>query len=162
MPISLSKKLIPPNSQTVCIDVTRTDIEYDEALSERRGYLKIEMGDPSLLPQDGDSLLHLLFFLIYTADGRQLLVDNNPLKLAPELARSRLKDALHQRFPTLGADRLDIVIDAHFAADAWLAAHGASDSAGQQQQQALYSQKLCAILGALHDDALSHEFSMLW
>ncbi len=149
------------------IAIARTEIDYDPTLGGNVGFLKIAGGTPPLKPPNGDTLLHLLFFLIYTQDGWNLLQANKPTSAAtPEQARANLKAALLQLFPTIDTNRpdsvLDPVIDAHFAADQYVAAVAAKDSAGQAQYQAVYSQKLLAILGELHDDAMAHEFSMLW
>lgn len=151
----------------VPIEIARTAIDYDSTLSGNAGYLKIASGTPPLKPPNGDTLLHLLFFLIYTQDGLDLLRASGPTSAAtPELAKANLKAALLQLFPTIEDDRpdsvLDPVIDAHFAADWYVEAVKAKDSAGQAEYQALYSQKLLAILGELHDDAMAHEFSMIW
>lgn len=151
----------------VPIEIARTAIDYDPTLAGGVGYLKISNGTPPLKPPNGDTLLHLLFFLIYTKEGSDLLGANGPTSAAtPELAKANLKAALLQLFPTIEDGRpdsvLDPVIDAHFAADRYVEAVKAKDSAGQAEYQALYSQKLLAILGELHDDAMAHEFSMLW
>jgi hypothetical protein len=154
----MEKKL----QQSLTIDVSKTSIEYDEELSNHPQFYKIDMGEPPMEPPNGDTLLHLLVFLIYTAEGRQLLADNPPSDLTPDPARAKLKAALKLKFPTLGDSRLDPVVDAHFAADNYVSAYEAKDPAKQQEHEAIYSQKLLAILGALHDDAMGHEFSMGW
>lgn len=150
----------------VSIEIARTEIDYDPDLAESKGFLRISNGTPALTPPNGDTLLHLLFFLIYTKEGWDLLRANGPTSAAtPELAKANLKAALLRLFPTIDRDRpslLDQVIDAHFAADWYVEAVNAKDSDGQAEYQALYSQKLLAILGELHDDAMAHEFSMLW
>lgn len=149
------------------IEIARTAIAYDPKLVEDKGYLKISNGVPPLRSPNGDTLLHLLFFLIYTQEGWDLLRANGPTSAAtPALAKANLKAALLRLFPTIETNRpdsvLDPVIDAHFAADWYVEAVKAKDPAGQAEYQALYSQKLLAILGELHDDAMAHEFSMLW
>lgn len=149
------------------IEITRTQIDYDPTLAGNAGYLKIANGTPPLKAPNGDTLLHLLFFLIYTKEGSALLSANGPTSAAtPELAKANLKAALLQLFPTIENGRpdsvLDPVIDAHFAADWYVAAVKAKDSGRQAEYQLQYSQKLLAILGELHDDAMAHEFSMLW
>jgi hypothetical protein len=151
----------------VPIEVDRTDIEYDAELAKNKGYLKISDGTPQLQPPHGDTLLHLLFFLIYTKEGADLLKKYRPTTTAtPALAKANLKAALLQLFPTIEDGRpdsvLDPVIDAHFAADWYVHAVNAKNATDQAAYQALYSLKLLAILGELHDDAMAHEFSMLW
>jgi hypothetical protein len=151
--------------KVVQIQIARTEIDYDPRLAEAKGYLKISNGAPALRPNNGDTLLHLLFFLIYTQDGFDLLRANGPTSAAtPEQAKANLKAALLRRFPTIDAQRpvLDPVIEAHFAADGYVAAVRDNNTKEQDEYRAEYSQKLLAILGELHDDAMAHEFSMLW
>lgn len=149
------------------IAVNRTEIEYDPTLAPTKGYLAIASGAPPLKPPHGDTLLHLLFFLIYTQEGGALLRANGPTSAATvDQAKDNLKAALLRRFPTIDSGRpdsvLDPVIDAHFAADWYVDAVKAGSVGDQAQYQKMYEQKLLAILGELHDDAMAHEFSMLW
>lgn len=159
-----------PEPRQLTINAEKASISYDPNLSKVAGCLEIENGTPPLVPPHGDTLLHLLFFLIYTAEGRKLLLDNSLANgpsdwgapAEPALVRARLKAGLQQRFPALPEDRLNVVIDAHFAADRYISAIEANDAAARQQHEGIYEQKLLAILGALHDDAMGHEFSMIW
>ena len=158
---------IHPRTTTATIRIARTTIEYDDDLAAHAGGYTIAPGTPPIVPPNGSTLLHLLFFLIYTAEGGQLLKDHGPGSAAtPDLARANLKAALLAQFPTLtDANRpglLDAVIDAHFAADWYVEALEDGDVGAQHAQQAVYAQKLLAILGELHDDAMAHEFSMRW
>jgi hypothetical protein len=146
------------------IEVAKQDIEYIEELSEDSGFLSIGDGDPNIVEPHGDTLLHLLFFLIHTSDGRTLLGANRPQDdqaATADQARGTLKAAFKGKFKTIPDDRLDVVIDAHFAADRYVKAleSGHGDKLVQRQ---IYEQKVIAILGALHDDAMGHEFSMVW
>jgi hypothetical protein len=161
-----AEAMIKPKT-AVPIEIARTAIAYDPTLVGDKGYLTISDGTPPLRPPNGDTLLHLLFFLIYTQEGLDLLQANGPTSAAtPAQAKANLKAALLGRFPTIDSDRpesvLDPVIDAHFAADWYVEAVKTKDPVGQAEYQALYAQKLLAILGELHDDAMAHEFSMLW
>jgi hypothetical protein len=151
----------------VQIRVARTEITYDAKLAEDKGYLRISDDTPRLKPPNGDTLLHLLFFLIYTQEGFDLLRANGPTTAAtPAQAKANLKAQLLLRFPTIEAGRpdsvLDPVIEAHFAADQYVEAVNQDDGKAQDEYREAYSQKLLAILGELHDDAMAHEFSMLW
>jgi hypothetical protein len=162
----VSKAMIKPKTP-VQIKIARTEISYDSELAEAKGYLRISDGTPRLKPPNGDTLLHLLFFLIYTQDGFDLLRANGPTTAAtPAQAKANLKAQLLLRYPTIETGRsdsvLDPVIEAHFAADQYVAAVNQSDSKAQAEYREAYSQKLLAILGELHDDAMAHEFSMLW
>jgi len=166
-PAKAKVRLEMPRTRIEPIAVNRTEIDYDPTLAATRGYLAIASGTPPLRPPHGDTLLHLLFFLIYTQEGGELLRANGPTSAAtPEQAKDNLKAALLRRFPTIDSGRpdsvLDPVIDAHFAADWYVGAVKAKSLGNQAAYQAMYAQKLLAILGELHDDAMAHEFSMLW
>jgi hypothetical protein len=152
------------SSQHVTIDITRTDIEYDASVDHQVQYVDTNV---SLVKSPhGDTLLHLLAYLIYTAEGRTLLKKNRPSgwqgSLTPDQLRGRIKAALVLKFPTIADDVIAVVIDLHFAADGYVAASNAHDDTREKEQEGIYVQKLLAILGALHDDALGHEFSMAW
>jgi hypothetical protein len=156
-----------PQITTATITIKRTAIEYDDQLARTAGGYTIAPGTTPIVPPNGDALLHLLFFAIFSSEGQRLFKANGPESAAtPDLARASFKAELLARFPTLtDANRpglLDAVIDAHFAADWYVKAYASGDATGMLAQQQAYSQKLLAILGELHDDALAHEFSMLW
>lgn len=156
-----------PQIAAATIPIKRTAIEYDDQLAKTAGGYTIAPGTAPIVPPNGDTLLHLMFFAIFSSEGHQLFKANGPeSKATPDLAKTSLKAELLARFPTLtDANRpglLDAVIDAHFAADWYVGAYESGDAAGKLAQQKAYSQKLLAILGELHDDALAHEFSMLW
>lgn len=167
MTSSLTKKVFDSGLQPVTIEVTKTDIEYDEARAQQTGYLRIESGEPPMSSRDSSSVLHLLFYLVYTKEGRELLLDNAfdrdaTMALAPGSTRARLKDALRAGFPDLDDDRLEIALDAHFAAGEYAAAFEKGDRVTMQRQQDIYKQRLIAMLGALYDDSMSRDFSFVW
>jgi hypothetical protein len=148
---------------SVPIQITLNSIEYVDGLAEGAGYLSISPGNPDIKSPNGDTLLHLLFFLIYTQRGAQILSANKPGgSVTSDMARANLRAALLIEFPKIDPVRLTSVIEAHIAADGYVSALESGDTAGQAVQQALYSQNLLAILGELHDDAMAHEFSMRW
>jgi hypothetical protein len=163
----MAMKTRPQIATTATITIKRTAIEYDDQLAKTAGGYTIAPGTPPIVPPNGDTLLHLVFFAIFSSEGQRLFEANGPeSKATPDLAKASLKAELLARFPTLtDANRpglLDTVIDAHFAADWYVEAYESGDTARKLAQQQAYSQKLLAILGELHDDALAHEFSMLW
>ena len=148
----LSKKVDPRVEEV--IEVKKTSIEYDDTLADRVALHNV-CRDVIATP-DGDGLLHVVYFVIYTDRGRKLLLANTG---AVPGARTTLTAALRKEFPALSDDRLDMVIDAHFAADQYISAVG---DVAKQQAQRLYEQKVLAILGALRDDAMGHDFSLVW
>lgn len=148
------------------IDVARTSIEFNRTLNATAGHFKV-VPDSTIEPEDGQTLLHLVFFLTYTREGRQLLRDNRPLRpkgppLTAAQAGERLRVALRRSFPKLKDDVLDLVIETHLAADAFAALPNTATAAEREPREAAYSQRIMAVLGALHDDAMAHEFSMNW
>jgi hypothetical protein len=159
---SSSKQMRLPTQESPDGDlaITKTSIEYDPWLSQRSGLLAIVDGSPPLVAPHGDTLLRVLFFLVYTGDGRKLLADSTLAD--PDQTRDALRNALSKLFPDLARDRLEAVIEAHIAGTAYVAAHRAHDGDGKLRWEAAYSQRLLAIMAALHDDAMGHEFSMIW
>jgi len=167
MSSSAKKKKLFSGPLPVTIKVTKTDIEYEEGRAEKTGYLTIGPGDPAMSSSDAASILHLLFYLVYTQEGRSLLLDNAfdrdaTNNLPPGTTRARLKAALRARFPELEDARLEIALDAHFAAGEYAAADKQGDHVTMQRQQDIYKQKLTATLGALYDDSMSRDFSFVW
>jgi hypothetical protein len=158
---------IPPEPG-LTIPVTRTDIRYDRDYANSTGWLKIVPDGAATKPDGsatdplGDTVLHLLSYLIYTREGHDLLMDNPYDRdvtqgLEPESTRKRLLEALMRRFPTLAPRVIVLTIEAHFAAGQYV-----SDQVNAAQAQDIYKQRLVAILGALHDDLMSCDFSKAW
>jgi hypothetical protein len=142
-------------------------IDYEEGRAERVGYLKIEPGTPSMVSPDSDTVLRLLFFLTYTEEGRSLLLEytfdrDQRDQLVPGKTRQELKAELQKHFPSLDNARLEITLDAHFAAGAYVAAFKTSAHDQLLPLQDLYKQKLAAMLGALYDDSMGRDFSCIW
>jgi hypothetical protein len=156
-----------PSSPGVSIEVTKTAIEYEAGRSERVGYLRIEPGEPPMISPDSDTVLHLLFYLTYTQKGRWLLLEytfdrDAKEQLPPGATRATLKTKLREKFPSLDDDRLEIALDAHFAAGAYVAALKNNEPSTMPSLQEIYKQKLAAMLGALYDDSMGRDFSCIW
>jgi len=152
--------------QEVTIEVTMTSIAYEEGRSERVGYLKIEPGEPPMTSPDRDTVLRLLFYLTYTKEGRSLLLEytfdrDEKDGLPTGRTREMLKAELRSEFPLLDDDRLEIALDAHFAAGAYVAAVKTAPGKTLPLQE-IYKQKLAAMLGALYDDSMGRDFSCIW
>jgi hypothetical protein len=155
--IEVTETDIPPGPPPVTIEVTKTGIEYDQWQARNTGYLTSRAGHPPMNDRDASSVLHLMFYLVYTKDGRSLLLKHG----APD-NRASLKVALQAKFPDLKDERLEIALDAHFAAGAYAAAYKNGDLVNMPRQQEIYRQRLIAMLGALYDDAMSRDFSFVW
>ena len=150
----------------VRIAVTMEDIRYDEDVLEEAGFLKMEPDDPELKSSDGGTVLRLLYYLVYTKEGRLRLLKYKFDRDAEEglrtgETRTTLKGLLQKRFPDLEDERLEIALDAHFAASEYVTVVG-KDNVRANELQAIYRQKLAAMLGALYDDSMGRDFSCIW
>jgi hypothetical protein len=137
------------------INITVPGIAYTD---KEVGFMTMGDGGPAL-GSDGGTVLRLLFYLTYTSEGRTLLLNN---AVENDATRATLKGALEKKFPALQSDRLQIAIDAHFAAGAYVAALENNEPDKMGQMQEIYRQRLLAILGALYDDAMGRDFSCVW
>lgn len=154
-------------SVPVTIEVTATRIDFDQWRSAQVGYLMIDAGVPEMKSPDSDTVLRLLFFLTYTKAGRDLLMeytyDRDDVEgLQSGATRAQLKAELKKEFPSLSDERLEIALDAHFAAGAYAAAFRKKTYDKLPPLQEIYKQKLAAILGALYDDSMGRDFSCVW
>src|SRR5882672_7621545 len=69
-------KTRPQIARTATITIKRTAIEYDDQLAKTAGGYTIAPGTPPIVPPNGDTLLHLLFFAIFSSEGQQLFKAN--------------------------------------------------------------------------------------
>jgi hypothetical protein len=138
------------------IKVTMPDIVYRD---QEAGFLHIDEDDLEPLSPCGGTVLRLLCYLTYTRHGRKLLLDN---PIESEATRATITAALRTKFPTLDDARIKIALDAHFAAGAYVAALKPPDPVEMARRQVVYQQRLLAMLGALYDDAMGHDFSCVW
>jgi hypothetical protein len=82
--------------------------------------------------------------------------------LWPGATRAALKAELQKEFPSLSNDRLEIALDAHFAAGAYANAFRNKAYDKLPPLQDIYKEKLAAMLGALYDDSMGRDFSCVW
>ena len=139
-----------------CIKVTMPGIDYRD---QDAGFLEIDEDALEPLSPCGGTVLRLLCYLTYTRHGRKLLLDN---RVDNPAARNTITTELQARFRALDAVQIEIALAAHFAAGAYVAALEKSDPAQMAIQQEIYRRNLLAILGALYDDAMGHDFSCVW
>jgi hypothetical protein len=142
---------------------------YDPALNQNAGFDVLTPGAQPL-GADGKTLLRLLYWLTYTADGRQFLRANitfGPNAVAEPQIRANLT-AQFAAFNVVNAVILEAMIQTHLAADRWIEANqqvvagDASKVAVRDTQELIYKQNLSVVTWWLWQDALNHEFSMLW
>jgi hypothetical protein len=151
---------------SVPIEVTMLDIKYEEDVLDEAGFLKMEADDPELQSSVGGSVIRLLYYVVYTKEGRNHLLnytyDRDAKKSLPQgTTRATLKGVLEKRFPYLEDERLEIALDAHFAASEYVNVVG-NDNARADVLQSIYREKLAAMLGALYDDSMGRDFSCIW
>jgi hypothetical protein len=142
-------------------------ISYDPTLNTRAGYVDIK--DPAgslapLLPRDRQTLLFLLFKLMYTFEGRQFMRDNN-------VVDGKLTDQKQQNLIAYFAENgvtdnavQNALINAHIAAQDWADAYnaGATRDDDRQAAEKVYLQNMAFVTWSLWEDAKAHEFSMGW
>jgi hypothetical protein len=141
------------------------EISYDPSLNNDAGYIEINKlsGEP-LRDRDGQTLLYLLFWLLYTKDGRDLMRNNKPVNGVLDDVKRRV---LTDKFASYGVIRPDLqsaLIEAHIAAENWAQAFktGPSKDDDRARAEKVYLQKMAFITWCLWEDAKGHEFSMGW
>jgi hypothetical protein len=154
---------------TKTITVGQDQIAYDANVNTTRGFFKdreADLGPPAFrrAPSmaDGNRLLHILFFLVYTQEGRKLLDDNRTFRPEPEI-RANVKGEIQKLFGgQIPDDVLEAIVKAHIAGDKYVNAKIANNQTDMTAQSTAYSEQLCLLLGKLHDDAMVYEFSCGW
>lgn len=152
---------------TISYDPTKNS--KDETTQDRAaGYLEIQQGEPPLQELDKKTLLHLLFWLVHTKEGVGFLEANKPGPEGPgdAVARENLRKVFVERFGILNQVLQDALIDGHFAATQWVEANSRMPhpkaAAAREEAEKVYQQKISFVLWMLWEDAMGHEFSMLW
>lgn len=144
-------------------------IEWTSTLNGDAGFFVPTDHAQKLSPSDKNTLLHLIWSLTYTEEGRKLLKENRPKKPAagvpgvtPDLAAKNLRKWIQANIPIPNATVVDAIISAHLAADAWIDAHGRDDFVERDRQEKIYQQNIAVVTWMLWEDAMAHEFSMNW
>jgi hypothetical protein len=144
----------------------RSDIHYDPSLNGEAGYVEISdpQGEQPLRERDRQTLLYVLFQILYTKPGRDLMRDNKPIKGQFDEAK---KETLRRAFQEMGITDLKVresIIDAHEAAQNWADAFkaGAKQNNVLEYNEKIYLQQMAFITWSLWEDAKGHEFSMGW
>jgi hypothetical protein len=141
------------------------EINYDPSLNATAGYLTItdDKDNPITFPND-KRLLVLLFKLLYTFEGREMMRNNKPLKgvLAPANEKN-----LRDYFSKNGVTDLAVqnaLVNAHVAAQKWADDFKAGPAYDQDRMDSekVYLQNMSFITWSLLEDAKGHEYSMGW
>jgi hypothetical protein len=153
----------------------KTEIEFDAKVERETGFLKVA-NDPASAPrkEPAQSLLRLLFHFTYTKEGRKFLADNRPTNrrgsgpieqiiAANKEAMRPLVETEFRKFAIsddskISDEVITALVEAHFAADLFL--RGPELEKVQWQEE--YRTHLETIMTALHNDAMSKEFSINW
>ena len=120
-----------------------------------------------------NGLLHLVYYFLYTVDGRAFLHDlipgqpptSNPQ--GPANTDASVVAQLKTKFAAFGVDAAvhDALIGAHFAGFALVAAHtkaGGPDIPERDKQEAIYKQNLAAVSWALWEEGSGPLFPLGW
>jgi len=158
-----------------------TNISYDPSKREKLptgerkiGYLTIGDGqapvkepNPPLEARDRKSLLNLLFWLVNTREGNDFLEAHVPPSTGSGTAiRESMRTEFINKFGILNVTLQDALIDGHFAATRWIQANkdmpSASAATAREENERVYQQKMSFVMWWLWEDAMGHDFSMLW
>lgn len=140
-------------------------IVYDEEISKRPGRIGLAPND--MQEDDQNTLLHLLFAVIYTPQGRAFLAANSPPAGATpeqiEAIRQGMKQKISADYGIHEPVLVDALIDGHFAADAYVKAFKENaPGTTLELHDRVYQQKMSFVMWRLWEDFLGHEFSMIW
>jgi hypothetical protein len=139
-----------------------SQINYDETLHDRAG--KVELTNDTLA-EEGKTLLRLMYWALYTAEGRKLLDGHKNIDPKTGSLTSQDRDVLIAAFAARGVTNqplCDAIIDAHVAATLWVAARTQGNEEAQKQAEFVYLQKMSFVTWCLFEDFKSNEFSLLW
>jgi hypothetical protein len=148
-----------------------SQIIYDPTLNLAAGYVGLQLpaadaaDGPPLRPQDGKTLLALLFTLLYTKPGRDLMRNNKPVNgQLSDAQRQTLLDAFSNLGGVTSPDLQNALVDAHIAADTWATSFKSdpTNDGARATVEKVYLQKMAFITWCLWEDAKGHEFSMGW
>jgi hypothetical protein len=141
----------------------KSEISYDPTLGAQAGGVIIDK--TKLRPQDGKTLLFMLFTLLYTEAGRAFLDANVP-SATGQLAPANRQNIVNycNDFGVTGPDLQNAIVDAHVAGHLWKLAYdkGQPGDIDRQNQEKVYLQKMSFIMWSVWEDAKGHEFSLLW
>ncbi len=136
---------------------------------EKFGSERIRQGNPELPEEHRKTLLHLLFRLVYTNEGREKHLPWPP-KLAVQAEREHLEKVFRDEYGIDDAELRAALIDGHQAASRYVGPTltkgsdklNAQDRAQMEEAEKEYIRNLDIIMGRLKQDALSRDFSLLW
>jgi len=138
-------------------------INYDPNINLTAGTFVISQGSKPVSSADGNTLLNLLFWLTYTAEGRQFIKDNRlGGQFTEDQIRSNFAAKLAQNFGLTDEGLLGAITNAHLAADRYITARASLSRTDMDTQDKVYQQNLSFIMWTLWENALAHEFSMNW
>jgi hypothetical protein len=119
-----------------------------------------------------NGLLHLVYHLLYTVEGRKFMHDLIPgeppkSKAGPVNTEASVRAELKAKFLTFGVDASvhEALIGAHLAGFAWIAAHtvaGGPNILERDKQEAIYKQNLAAVSWALWEQGSGELFPLGW
>ena len=164
-----------------------SEIHYIPGLNTTENYLKIEQdeGPGTVTALDGTktegntrpanvkanrddkTLLHLVFWLTHTRDGRNFFREHS-LEQGSEGLKQGAKEALIKKFNELGVtdERIQsAIVQSHIAAlnyDRAFLGNKPNRAAEMERWEKIYLQHSAFITWCLWEDAKGHEFSMLW
>jgi|GEM_PF-3055808 len=126
---------------------------------------EVTQGKNGLDPTHGKTLLNLLWNLLHTRKGADMLHNNKPSSGGNNVQQRANLKAYFADFGVTNPSLQDALIDAHFAATQWVEHTKALPSVNvvaREQQEQIYLQKMSHVMWMLWEDAKGDDFSMAW
>jgi hypothetical protein len=142
-------------------------IIYDPTRAEGAGYYDfIEDRDKPPASKDKKRLLNLLWWLVYTREGRTFMHETREPYLTDQAVRDALRDRFAKQFGIIDEALQNALIEGHIAAVRWLIADKQMPNAKAQvdrdTQEKIYQHYMGFVMWSLWEDAMNVEFSALW
>ena len=142
-------------------------IIYDPSRATAAGYYDFtpdQRQPPSA--KDKKRLLNLLWWLVYTRDGRGFMHATREPDLSAQEVRAALRSKFSEEFGIIDEALLNALIEGHIAAVRWLIANKRMPDASAQleldTQERIYQHYMGFVMWSLWEDSMNVEFSALW
>lgn len=109
-------------------------------------------------------LLHLVYYLMYTAEGRNFLREQRPSDTTPVRTADDVRSAIQKKCTEYGVSgqAVDAMIGAHFAGIGWVEAYGNNNVPERNKQEAVFKQNLALISWLLWEEGSGPLFPLPW
>jgi hypothetical protein len=142
-------------------------IIYDPSRANGAGYY--DFTEDRVQPpasKDKKRLLNLLWWLVYTREGRTFMHETREPQMTEQVVRDTLRERFSRQFGIIDEALLNALIEGHIAAVRWLIADHRMPAPQAQldrdTQERIYQHYMGFVMWSLWEDAMNVEFSALW